>query len=147
MRARSVMMLLLSVSLVAGACDRRESGLGGAAGVSPTPPAEVSPTGRTEVGPCPWTEGGSEGRSRSATSGLKSALRRLAPNAAVAIVRTEAGIERGANGESAPGRAATPRDRFDIGSISKTFVATVVLQLAGEGRLSLENTLGGPPLP
>jgi D-alanyl-D-alanine carboxypeptidase len=34
-----------------------------------------------------------------------------------------------------------PSDRFRVGSITKTFVATVVLQLAGEGRLSLDDTV------
>jgi D-alanyl-D-alanine carboxypeptidase len=34
-----------------------------------------------------------------------------------------------------------PEDRFQIGSITKTFVATTVLQLAEEGKLSLEDTI------
>jgi D-alanyl-D-alanine carboxypeptidase len=34
-------------------------------------------------------------------------------------------------------------DRFRIGSVTKTFVATVVLQLVGEGRLSLTDTVEG----
>jgi D-alanyl-D-alanine carboxypeptidase len=34
-----------------------------------------------------------------------------------------------------------PGDEFRIGSATKTFVATVVLQLAGEGRLSLNDTV------
>lgn len=34
-----------------------------------------------------------------------------------------------------------PGDRFRIGSVTKTFVATVVLQLAGEHRLRLDDTL------
>ncbi|MFE9538173.1 serine hydrolase domain-containing protein [Streptomyces sp. NPDC006691] len=38
------------------------------------------------------------------------------------------------------GRKRSQQDRFRIGSISKTFVATVVLQLAAEGRLSLDDT-------
>jgi D-alanyl-D-alanine carboxypeptidase len=41
--------------------------------------------------------------------------------------------------------AGTPmrvRDRFKIGSVTKTFVATVVLQLAGEGRLRLDAPVG-----
>src|SRR4051812_33337176 len=38
-------------------------------------------------------------------------------------------------------RPMRPRDRFRVGSITKTFVATVVLQLAGEGRLSLDDTV------
>src|SRR2546423_2623856 len=32
-------------------------------------------------------------------------------------------------------------DRFGVGSVTKTFVATVVLQLVGEGRLSLDDTV------
>jgi D-alanyl-D-alanine carboxypeptidase len=32
-------------------------------------------------------------------------------------------------------------DRFRVGSVTKTFVATVVLQLAGEGKLALEDTV------
>ncbi|MFB7190268.1 serine hydrolase domain-containing protein [Streptomyces sp. NPDC056230] len=39
------------------------------------------------------------------------------------------------------GRERSQHDRFRIGSISKTFVATVVLQLAAEGRLSLDDTV------
>src|SRR5437773_5960942 len=32
-------------------------------------------------------------------------------------------------------------DRFRVGSVTKTFVATVVLQLVGEGKLSLDDTV------
>ncbi|UQI45484.1 beta-lactamase family protein [Streptomyces sp. HU2014] len=44
----------------------------------------------------------------------------------------------------ADGRTERPpaaRDRFRAGSISKTFVATVVLQLEAEGRLSIDDTV------
>ncbi|WP_210585269.1 serine hydrolase [Streptomyces sp. GESEQ-35] len=43
--------------------------------------------------------------------------------------------------DTATGEAVRPGDRFRIASASKTFVATVVLQLAGEGRLSLDDTV------
>jgi D-alanyl-D-alanine carboxypeptidase len=36
-------------------------------------------------------------------------------------------------------RPMRPRDRFRVGSVTKTFVATVVLQLAGEGTLTLDD--------
>jgi D-alanyl-D-alanine carboxypeptidase len=36
---------------------------------------------------------------------------------------------------------ARPNDRFRIGSVTKTFVSTVVLQLVGEGKLSLDDTV------
>jgi D-alanyl-D-alanine carboxypeptidase len=39
------------------------------------------------------------------------------------------------------GDAVRPGDRFRVGSATKTFVATVVLQLVGEGRLSLDDTV------
>ncbi|CAL9639873.1 serine hydrolase domain-containing protein [Streptomyces sp. enrichment culture] len=39
------------------------------------------------------------------------------------------------------GRAPHPDDKFRIASATKTFVSTVVLQLAGEGRLSLDDTV------
>ncbi|MCX4582111.1 serine hydrolase [Streptomyces sp. NBC_01481] len=39
------------------------------------------------------------------------------------------------------GRERLPQDRYRVGSITKTFVATVVLQLEAEGRLSLDDTV------
>jgi D-alanyl-D-alanine carboxypeptidase len=43
--------------------------------------------------------------------------------------------------DTATGTPAEPYDSFRIGSATKTFVATVVLQLVGEGRLSLDDTV------
>jgi D-alanyl-D-alanine carboxypeptidase len=43
--------------------------------------------------------------------------------------------------DQSTGSAARPGDRFRIASTTKTFVATVVLQLVGEGRLSLDDTV------
>jgi CubicO group peptidase (beta-lactamase class C family) len=43
--------------------------------------------------------------------------------------------------DKATGRAARSGDLFRIGSTTKTYVATVVLQLVGEGRLSLDDTV------
>lgn len=43
--------------------------------------------------------------------------------------------------DTATGEAVRPGDRFRIASATKTFVATVVLQLAGAGRLSLDDTV------
>lgn len=39
------------------------------------------------------------------------------------------------------GRAVHPHDKFRIASATKTFVSTVVLQLVGEGRLFLDDTV------
>jgi D-alanyl-D-alanine carboxypeptidase len=62
---------------------------------------------------------------------------------AVAIVVTPEGTWKGAAGwaDSHAKRRADPDDRFAIESTTKTFVATVVLQLVGQGRLALEDTV------
>src|SRR6266545_7981672 len=92
---------------------------------------------------CDRTEVSPSERDRPETSNLERALRALGTKkGSVALVRTDAGIERGAFGEAEPGRPADPHDRFHIQSTTKTFVATVVLQLVGERRLSLQDTVG-----
>jgi D-alanyl-D-alanine carboxypeptidase len=62
---------------------------------------------------------------------------------AVALVRTGQGAWQGASGlgDLRARRPARPLDRFRIGSVTKSFVATVVLQLVGEGRLGLDDRL------
>ncbi|MFF2525590.1 serine hydrolase domain-containing protein [Streptomyces liangshanensis] len=44
-------------------------------------------------------------------------------------------------GDTATGRERGARDHFRVGSITKTFVATVLLQLEAEGRLDLDDTV------
>jgi D-alanyl-D-alanine carboxypeptidase len=73
-------------------------------------------------------------------------LRKLASDGssgAVAIVVTPQGTWRGAAGwaDATTKRRARPDDRFAIESTTKTFVATVVLQLVGERRLDLHETV------
>ncbi|RSM98140.1 alkaline D-peptidase [Nonomuraea sp. WAC 01424] len=43
--------------------------------------------------------------------------------------------------DTATGRERRQQDRFRVGSITKTFTSTVVLKLAAEGRLSLDDTV------
>jgi D-alanyl-D-alanine carboxypeptidase len=63
--------------------------------------------------------------------------------AAVAIVVTPEGTWKGAAGwaDSNAKRRADPNDRFALESTTKTYVGTVVLQLVGEGRLNLHDTV------
>jgi D-alanyl-D-alanine carboxypeptidase len=58
-------------------------------------------------------------------------------------VRDEHGVWRGTSGvaESGTTRPVPASGRFRVGSITKTFVATVVLQLVDEGRLRLDDTV------
>lgn len=65
-------------------------------------------------------------------------LTRARRSAALALVVTKAGIWRGA-ADSGRRRHAAAQKRFGIASTTKTFVATVVLQLAADGRLSLDD--------
>jgi D-alanyl-D-alanine carboxypeptidase len=65
-----------------------------------------------------------------------------APGALV-LVRTESETMIAAAGlaDRELGRAMRPADRFRVGSVTKTLVATVVLQLAAEGRLRLDDSV------
>jgi len=64
------------------------------------------------------------------------------PGAAVAILSPN-GDWFGASGVSnvAENTPLQPDDRFEAGSITKTFIATAILQLVEEGQLTLEDTL------
>jgi D-alanyl-D-alanine carboxypeptidase len=60
---------------------------------------------------------------------------------ALAVVRTPSGVVRVQSGlaRRRPRAAMAATDRFRVASITKSFVATVVLQLAAEGRLTLDD--------
>jgi D-alanyl-D-alanine carboxypeptidase len=62
---------------------------------------------------------------------------------AILLVRGEDGTKRLTAGlaEVATGRAMHPGDRYRIASLAKTYVATVVLQLVGEGKLRLSDSV------
>src|SRR5712691_3899417 len=72
---------------------------------------------------------------------LARIVRELRFPGAVALRRTPTGTWHGATGFSnlRTKTAMRPDDRFRIGSVTKTFLATIVLQLAGEGRLHLDD--------
>ncbi|MEU6680249.1 serine hydrolase domain-containing protein [Streptomyces sp. NPDC046925] len=73
---------------------------------------------------------------------MDAAVRDGVPGA-VARVRDGRQIWRGTAGvgDRSTGQPRTPRDRFRIASITKTFVSTVLLQLESEGRLDLDDTV------
>ncbi|WP_093862548.1 serine hydrolase domain-containing protein [Streptomyces sp. TLI_053] len=83
----------------------------------------------------------SPGALRGALDGL-TGEHRLA-GAVVEVVDPACGTWAGASGTAdvRTGRPASAADRLRIGSVTKTFTATVVLQLAAEGRLSLDDTV------
>jgi D-alanyl-D-alanine carboxypeptidase len=73
---------------------------------------------------------------------LDQVLAAGAPGAA-ARVRDEHGVTQAASGvaDLGTGRPMQPWLHYRVASVTKPFVATVVLQLAAEGRLSLEDTV------
>ncbi|MEW2269796.1 serine hydrolase [Streptomyces sp. SID685] len=73
---------------------------------------------------------------------LEAAVRSGVPGATV-TVRDTHGIWSATAGTGDPrtGNPRSPDDRYRIGSLTKTFVATVLLQLEAEGRLSLDDTV------
>ena len=80
------------------------------------------------------------------TNRLQAALDNIVASAAIGVlaeVHDGARVWRGASGVSRLGthRAVPVAGRFRAGSITKSFIATVVLQLVGEGRLALDDTV------
>jgi D-alanyl-D-alanine carboxypeptidase len=69
---------------------------------------------------------------------LLADLTRDQRSAAVALAQTTTGVWHGASDAGRPTRTPAPK-RFGIASTTKTFVATVVLQLAAERHLSLDD--------
>jgi D-alanyl-D-alanine carboxypeptidase len=59
----------------------------------------------------------------------------------IALVEKDGHIWRGAAEPAQGEHRADPGDRFNVGSIGKTFSATVVLQLVEEGQLSLDDSI------
>jgi D-alanyl-D-alanine carboxypeptidase len=73
---------------------------------------------------------------------VRNLVREGAPGA-LAVVRTRSGIRGAASGlaRRRPRIAMAKTDRFQVGSITKTFIATVVLQLVAEGKLRLDDSV------
>ncbi|MFE2637835.1 serine hydrolase domain-containing protein [Streptomyces scopuliridis] len=73
---------------------------------------------------------------------LDAAVRDGVPGA-LARVTDRDGVWNGSAGvaDLTTGRERLPRDTYRIASLTKTFVATVLLQLAAEGRLDLDDTV------
>lgn len=60
---------------------------------------------------------------------------------AIALVAEPGQVWRGSSGDTVTGKRIPDNAHFHIGSISKTFESTVVLQLAAEGRVDLDRPI------
>lgn len=66
-----------------------------------------------------------------------------APGASAAVVFADGRTWRGVSGLAGPGRPVEPATAFELGSVTKTYTAALVLQLVEAGRLRLDDTLAG----
>ncbi|MFF4220218.1 serine hydrolase domain-containing protein [Streptomyces nondiastaticus] len=91
------------------------------------------------------------GRETASPAGRDAALQRALDGivaagvpGAIAEVREGDRVRRTSSGvaDLQSGRPAQPGDRFRAGSVTKSFVATVVLQLVAEGRIGLDDPIG-----
>lgn len=83
------------------------------------------------------------GPSPSTPAGAARGLVAAGAPGAIVVVRTPAGLRAAAAGAARlhPREPMRVPDRFRIASVTKSFVAAAVLQLVGEGRLGLEDTV------
>ncbi|WP_380282781.1 serine hydrolase domain-containing protein [Kitasatospora purpeofusca] len=119
--------------------------LAGATIVTLAPAAAVAAGGADASASGAGAGAGSAAERRPRVDGqqeLRDLVERGGMTAALAEIRTAGRSPwRGAAGiaDLATGQSAGPDGRFRIGSVTKTFVSTVVLQLVGEGRLGLDD--------
>ncbi|MFI1537780.1 serine hydrolase domain-containing protein [Streptomyces anandii] len=82
------------------------------------------------------------GRHEATRQAVRAAVAAGAPGATVTVRDAHGSWSATAGvGNLRTGAPRSPLDRYRVGSITKTFVATVLLQLEAEGRLSLDDTV------
>ncbi|OEJ96266.1 serine hydrolase domain-containing protein [Streptomyces thermolilacinus] len=103
-----------------------------------TAPASAAAVGTTA--PASATAGA--GRHDATRQVIEQVVRNGAPGV-LAQARDRYGVWNGSAGvaDRTTGRERLPHDRFRVGSLTKTFVATVILQLEAEGRLDLDDSV------
>ncbi|MGW2488802.1 serine hydrolase domain-containing protein [Streptomyces sp. NPDC001606] len=95
-------------------------------------PAVASGTGRADT----------DGRHTGTRRAVEAAVAAGVPGATATAQDTHGTWSATAGvGDLDTGAPRSPADRYRVGSITKTFVATVLLQLEAEGRLSLDDTV------
>jgi len=120
--------LLLAVALL-GPAAVVAAGCGGSDAASPPPAATAAPTTTSTSRPTLASQ--LDGIVDAGSPGVISLV-----NDGHRITLRVAGVA-----DAGSGRALRPGDRFRAGSNTKSLVATVALQLVGEGRLSLSDTV------
>ncbi|MFD8813821.1 serine hydrolase domain-containing protein, partial [Streptomyces sp. NPDC059627] len=97
-------------------------------------PALAAPAGRAPAAPAAGHP--------AARKAIEAAVESGVPGATATVRDTRGTWSATAGvGDTRTGAPRSPSDRYRAGSITKTFVATVLLQLEAEGRLSLDDTV------
>ncbi|MGW7543900.1 serine hydrolase domain-containing protein [Streptomyces sp. NPDC054770] len=97
-------------------------------------PALAAPAGRAPAAPAAGHQ--------AARKAIEAAVESGVPGATATVRDTRGTWSATAGvGDTRTGAPRSPSDRYRAGSITKTFVATVLLQLEAEGRLSLDDTV------
>ena len=109
--------------------------------LAPTSPATAAPAPRSSIASA--TFGASETASDAALLAAMQALVGAGATGVSALVDDGHGVGRFAVGSARldPPLALRPADQFRVGSITKTAVSVVALQLAEQGRLSLRDSI------
>ncbi|MFI2213681.1 serine hydrolase domain-containing protein [Streptomyces sp. NPDC020141] len=105
--------------------------------------AAVAVTAFTVPAQARTESGGTAGEEREATQRALDALVKAGMPGVTAGVRDKDGFWQGTAGvrDLNTGAPRGANDRFRIGSVTKTFVSTVLLQMEAEGRLSLDDSV------
>jgi D-alanyl-D-alanine carboxypeptidase len=76
---------------------------------------------------------------------INNAVKQTFPGLCAAFFRPDCGLFETAAGRAniATGRKMTPKDHFRLASCSKPFIGVVIMQLAQEGKLSLDDPISG----
>lgn len=128
--------LAAALALAATACGSSERGVAAVATRSSSTTSGAGGGSSTGQG------GGCAGRAATLQQLLDDTLATTkAPGAVLAVSTPDCGLWSGATGTSTPSEPMRATDLVRMGSVTKTFVASVVLELVGEGKLALDDSL------
>ena len=159
-RSRTSVAMAVGLAAILASCSGTATPVGSRAssadgsGPAPSPALVATPTPGVTIEPMPSpsaapltllgelpTAALDPARAATYQAVLDDLVKSGAPDAIAAVVSKE-GVWAGAAGIDGPnGRAAEPTDEFAIASVSKVFVAALLLRLAEQGKLDLDAPL------
>jgi D-alanyl-D-alanine carboxypeptidase len=110
---------------------------------SPSPSATASPTQTPSLAPTPTGTAAPSFASQLQTTLDNLRAARRAPGISATVIFPDGSEWNGASGDAQldPDEAAAPDTPFVVGSITKTFITALIMQMAEEGTLSIDDPL------